>query len=78
MTNISMHELEKITNHKHHFEFYDDHDNTFDTIRSIKIPRVYLPRGTVYECECGAREIRFIVWTGKHDIRKKTENDLKE
>lgn len=68
--NLTMHELEKLTGHKHDFKFYDNHNDTFDTIRGFKLPRQYLLIGTVYECECGAREIRFIVWNGKYDNRK--------
>ena len=61
--------LEKKIEHKHNFTFYDDHDDTWDTIRNFNLPRTHLARGTVWECECGVREIRFIVWNGKYDKR---------
>jgi hypothetical protein len=57
-------------NHEHEFYFYDDHDDTWDTIRGKEVFREWILRGTVYECSCGAREIRFIVWNGKYDKRE--------
>jgi hypothetical protein len=69
MANLTQEEIQILTGHTHQFKFYDNHNETFDTIRKSPLPRDYLPIGTVYECECGAREIRFIVWLGKHDRR---------
>jgi hypothetical protein len=76
MTNwISVEQLEEQSGHRHDFKFYDNHDDTFDTIRDKPNRDPVIPIGTVWECYCGAREIRFIVWTGKYDLRKKNQNE---
>jgi hypothetical protein len=61
--------LEKETGHKHDFKFYDNYPETFDYMIERKERNPLNPIGTVWECKCGAREIRFIVWTGEHDKR---------
>lgn len=70
---ISVEQLQSLTGHKHEFKFYDNHSDTFDSIRGQKDRDPIIPIGTVWECDCGAREIRFIVWTGIYDTRKKGE-----
>ena len=67
MKNLTVKQFEEKTGHVHSFFFYDNHTDTFDTIRYKKEPRDHLLIGTVWECQCGAREIRFIVWNGEHD-----------
>jgi hypothetical protein len=68
---ITVEQLEKQTNHKHDFVFYDNYSNTFEHVYGEPERNPFNPIGTVWECECGAREIRFIVWTGKYDTRSK-------
>lgn len=65
-------QLEKQTGHKHDWIFYDNYPNTFDHVYDNKERNPFNPIGTVFECECGARELRFIVWTGKHDKRERS------
>lgn len=70
MTNfITVKQLEELSNHKHDWKFYDNHTDTFDSIRDRRDRDPIFPIGTVWECDCGAREIRFVCWTGKYDRR---------
>ena len=68
---ITQKQLEQETEHKHYWTFYDNYSKTFEHVLKQQERDPIAPIGTVYECECGAREIRFIVWTGKYDQRKK-------
>lgn len=67
---ITVEQLEQRTGHKHIWKFYDNYTDTFEHVYGEKERCPINPIGTVYECDCGAREIRFIVWTGKHDKRR--------
>lgn len=77
MANFTTNEiLEGESGHKHEWEFYDNYSENFDQLTNRnkgrqEDPKECLPIGTVYECYCGAREIRFIVFTGQFDPRKR-------
>ena len=67
--------LEQESGHKHEWEFYDNYSGTFQSVLNKKEYDLIQPLGTVWECLCGAREIRFVVWTGEFDPRKRNNQN---